>query len=122
MPTISLTRVASSPAFAQAFTVNRSVGTFEEGGYQFTTTAIPFYGIIQPGSESDLAQVPEGDRVTGMMGFISEERMYKTYVDKSVSGIGDQITWRGQNYKVIAVTPWRDFGFWKAIASRQAGE
>ena len=122
MPTLNLTRVVNSPAFAQAYTVNRSVGTFQQGGYVFTTTPIAFWGIIQPATEQDLAQVPEGDRVTGMMGFISEERMYRTYVDGQVSGIGDQIIWRGANYKVVAVVPWKDWTFWKAIASRQPGE
>ena len=122
MPTISLTRVVNSPAFAQAYTVNRSVGTFQQGGYVFNTTPIAFWGIIQPATEQDLAQVPEGDRVTGMMGFISEERMYRTYVDGQTSGIGDQIVWRGANYKVVAVVPWKDFTFYKAIASRQPGE
>jgi len=122
VPTLNLTRVANSPAFAQSYIVNRSVGNWQDGGYVFTTTAIPFYGIVQPATEYDLAQVPEGDRVTGMLGFISEQPMYKTYVEGSVSGIGDQIVWRGQNYKVVAVVPWRDFGFAKAIASRQSGE
>jgi len=122
MPTLNLTRVVNSPAFAQEYTVNRSVGTFQEGGFVFTTYAIPFYGIIQPATDQDLAQVPEGDRVTGMMGFISEQPMYRTYVEGQTEGIGDQITWRGHNYKVVVVIPWRDFGFAKAIASRQAGE
>ena len=122
MPTISLTRVANSPAFAQEYTVNRSTGQFEQGGYVSTTVPIPFYGIIQPISEQDLLQVPEGDRVTGMLGFISEQPMYRTRVEGSTSGIGDTITWRGQEYRVVAVVPWRDFGFSKALAARLSGE
>ena len=122
MPTISLTRVANSPAFAQAYTVNRSTGQFEQGGYVSTTVPIPFYGIIQPISEQDLLQVPEGDRVTGMLGFISEQPMYRTRVEGSTSGIGDTITWRGQEYRVVAVVLWRDFGFSKALAARLSGE
>jgi hypothetical protein len=122
MPTLNLTRVVNSPAFAQEYTVNRSVGTFQEGGFVFTTTPIQFWGIIQPATPQDLAQVPEGDRVTGMIGFISEEKMYRTYVEGQAEGIGDQIVWRGQNYKVVAVIIWKDFSFFKAIASRQSGE
>ena len=122
MPTISLTRVANSPAFAQAYTVNRSTGQFEQGGYVSTTVPIPFYGIIQPISEQDLLQVPEGDRVTGMLGFISEKPMYRTRVEGSTSGIGDTITWRGQEYRVVAVVPWGDWGFSKALAARLSGE
>ncbi len=122
MPTINLTKVANSPAFAQAYTVNRSTGSFQQGGYVQTTTEIPFWGIIQPVTEQDLAQVPEGDRVTGMIGFISEQRMYRTYVEGTTSGIGDTITWNGQLYKVVAVVPLKDFGFSKALASTQAGD
>jgi hypothetical protein len=112
----------NSPAFAQAYTVNRSSGTFQQGGYVSITTAIAFYGIVQPATEYDLAQVPEGDRVTGMLGFISEFPMYKTHVFENQSGIGDTITWRGQLYRVVAVVVWGDFGFFKAIAARLSGE
>jgi len=122
MPTLNLTRVVNSPVFAQEYVVNRSVGTFQQGGFVFTTTAIPFWGIIQPATDQDLAQVPEGDRVTGMIGFISEAKMYRTYVEGQTEGIGDQIVWRGQNYKVVAIVIWKDFTFYKAIASRQAGD
>jgi cell division protein YceG involved in septum cleavage len=122
MPTISLTRVANSPAFAQAYTVNRSTGSFQQGGYVSTTTARAFWGIVQPATEEDLQQVPEGDRSTGMMGFISEQPMHKTRAAGSASGIGDTVTWRGQDYRVVAVTQWGDFGFFKAIAARLSGE
>jgi hypothetical protein len=122
MPTISLTRVANSPAFAQEYTVNRSTGQFEQGGYISSTTAIPFWGIVQPATEEDLLQVPEGDRSTGMMNFISEQPMYKTYVAGSASGIGDTVTWNEQEYRVVIVLPWKDFGFNKAIAARLSGE
>jgi hypothetical protein len=104
------------------YTVNRSVGTWQQGGFVSTTTPLPFWGIIQPATEEDLAQVPEGDRSTGMMGFISEQQMYKTYVGPNASGIGDTITWNGQNYRIVAANPWKDFGFWKGIASRLSGE
>ena len=122
MPTMNVARVANSPAFAQVYTVNRSVGTFQQGGFVSTTTPIPFWGIIQPATDEDLAQVPEGDRVTGMMGFISEQRMYETNVQQNSEGLGDTITWNDQLYRVVRVVPWKDFGFWKAIASRLSGE
>jgi len=122
MPTISLTRVVNSPAFAQEYTVNRSTGTFQQGGYVSTTIPISFWGIIQPATEEDLLQVPEGDRSTGMMGFISEQPMHKTRVEGGTSGIGDTITWNGQEYRVVVVVTWKDFGFSKAIAARLSGE
>ncbi len=122
MPLISLTRVVNSPAFAQGFIINRSSGTFQQGGYVSTTTPIPFWGTIQPTTEEDLLQVPEGDRSTGMMGFIAEREMFKTNVEGSASGLGDTILWNGQEYRVVVVVPWKDFGFWKAIGARLSGE
>ena len=123
MPTLNLSRVASSPAFAQNYTVNRSSGSFQLGGYVSTTSPIPFWGIIQPLTDEELAQVPEGDRVQGMMGFISEQQMFETNATGigQPSGLSDTITWNAVVYKVVKVVPWKDFGFFKAIGSRQVG-
>lgn len=123
MPLLNLARVASSPYFAQAYTVTRKTGTFGLGGYQTTSQDFPFWGIIQPVTDEELVQVPEGDRVKGMIGFISEQRMYETWGAGigQPSGLSDTIVWNGQVYKVVVVVPWKDFGFWKAIASRQSG-
>jgi hypothetical protein len=124
MAYLDLSAVANDPAFAQSYVVTRRTGGFAQGGYVITSsTAVPFWGIIQPSADEDLAQVPEGDRVTGMIGFISQQRMYQTN-GKGIgnpSGLSDLITWNDQVYKVVAVVPWKDFGFWKAIASRQSG-
>jgi hypothetical protein len=124
MPYLNLSRVASSPYFAQAYSVTRQTGSFQLGGYVVnSTTVIPFWGIIQPATDEDLAQVPEGDRVTGMIGFIGEQRMFQTFGGGvgDPSGLSDTITWNNEVYKVVKVVPWRDFAFWKAIASRQSG-
>jgi hypothetical protein len=123
---IDLSDVVNDPDFAQDYVVTRRTGIFATGKFKVTgSTDIPFYGIIQPASEEDLAMVPEGDRVTGMMGFISQQQMYKTNGEAlqggGTLGLGDQITWQGQVYKIIATTPWVDFGFWKAIGARQSG-
>jgi hypothetical protein len=121
MPTINLARVANNPRFAQAYTVNRSTGTFQQGGFVSATTAIPFYGIVQPVTEETLAQMPEGDRATGMIEFISQQPMYKTRAGSS-EGLGDTVTYQGQDYRVVAVWGWGDYGFVKAVAARLSGE
>lgn len=122
---IDLSDIANDPDFAQAYTVTRRNGAFGLGTFVVTDTlTLPFWGIIQPASDEDLAMVPEGDRVTGMMSFISTAQMYKTNgegINGSTQGLGDLISWRGQVYKIVITTPWADFGFWKAIGSRQSG-
>jgi hypothetical protein len=123
---IDMTDVATAWEFAQTIPVTRQAGAFGRGGFIVTATStLSVYGILQPASDEDLEQVEEGDRVTGMMSFISTVQLYKTYVDgsgpESGDGLSDTFYWRGQVYKVVITTPWGDFGFWKAIASRQRG-
>lgn len=121
MPLLNLSRVVNSPYFAQAFTVMRSTGSFVQGGYASSACPIAFYGIIQPATDEDLRQVEEGDRTTGMMSFIAEGQMYKTRAasDRTPSGLSDRILWNGFEYKIVTTAPWKDFGFWKAVGSRQ---
>lgn len=114
---INLSNVAQSQAFAQSYVVTRSTSSFVRGGVSSTTAEIPFWGIIQPSTPEDIAQVPEGDRSTGMMSFISTERMFTTR--SSPDGLADKIPWRGKIYKVVSCDLWGDFGFWKAVGSRQ---
>lgn len=122
MTLLNLSRVALDPRFAQSFTVNRNSGTWQQGGFVETATPIPFYGIIQPATEEDLAQVPEANRVRGSLGVISEQRLFSTYVENGAAGTGDTFMHNNQLYKVVGAWPWGDFGFWKAVASRQSGE
>lgn len=115
---INLSNVAQSQAFAQDYVVMRSASSFVRGGVASDVTEVPMYGIIQPATAEDIAQVPEGDRTTGMMSFIATERMYTTR-SKPPAGLADKITWDTDTWKVVATWPWGDFGFWKAVGSRQ---
>lgn len=118
---ISLTEIANDPDFAQGYLVVRSSGIFALGTYQVTSRAeIPFWGIIQPATDEDLTMVAEADRITGSIGFISEQQMFATRQNGigHPSGLSDQIQWNNAMYKVGAVVPWKDFGFWKAIGIR----
>lgn len=122
MPTIDMSDIVNDPDFAQDWTVMRTTGRFAEGGYVASAPcSLAFYGIIQPASAEDMQQVPEADRITGAMSFISEQRMYTTRKasECKTSGLSDTITWNGQPYKIVSVEPWKDFGFWKAIGTRQ---
>ena len=121
---IDLSELTFDQDLAQPYTVNRTTGSFGQGGFiALATVQIGFLGIIQPATDEDVAQVPEADRITGMMSFISAEPMYKTRAAQNgeSAGLGDTIVWRGQVYKVVHTVPWGDFGFWKAVGSRQSG-
>lgn len=124
MPTLDLSDVANDPDFAQSYTVVRRSGRFALGRFTVTNTAsLPFYGIIQPATDEDLDGIPEGDRISGAMSFISVQRMFNTNTEGigTPSALSDTIMWRGQNYGVWKAGPWGDFGFWKAVGVRLAG-
>jgi hypothetical protein len=132
---ISVAEVVLDPDLAENFTVNRLTGSFQLGGWVQTSTTIQFYGIVTVASNKDLQMIPEGDRVTGSMLFHSTERMYLTELDTGTYSpsmctpatgipeqhISDQISWRGQLFRIISVAPWADFGYWRAIGVRMSG-
>jgi hypothetical protein len=116
---ISLADVISDPDFAQSFTVTRTNGKFVAGGFQTTVKTLQAYGIIQPATSKDLEQIPEGDRVQGMMAFYTTIQVYTTSLKNQ--GLSDQITWDDEQWRLQYVFEWQDFGYWKALGVRMSG-
>ena len=119
---INVSELLTDPDFGQAFTVQRSSGSFQLGGYVSTTTPTPYFGVITVASDQDLETLPEGDRITGSMMFHTAQPLYTTNAGPSASGLSDVIAWRGQLYRVAKVFPYQDWGFYKAIGVRMSGE
>jgi hypothetical protein len=123
---IDLSDVVNDPDFAQDFSIVRSNGgSWQLGQWVDATIIVPCFGIIQPSTPEELEQVPEGDRVKGAMSFHSECVLFETHTNgpnDANAGISDIINWRGQNYRLVKVFPWEDFGYYKAIGVRMSGE
>lgn len=123
---ISLAAIVSDPDFAQDYTVLRSVGAFVKGKWTPGTAAsIPFYGVIQPAGPEEIDMIPEGDIVSGALTFHSEQQMYETHTTAPTdpnAGTSDIIPHFGENYKLVKVWPWIDFGYWKALGVREGGQ
>lgn len=124
---INVSRVVVSRNFAQpkGFTVYRITGNWVKGRFVINPeVALSHQGTITVASSEDIEQVPEGDRVTGMMCFYSPQPMYITRSegDLEAAGISDEIVWQGQRYHLVSVDPWQDFGYYKAIGVRMAGD
>lgn len=118
--------IVNDPDFAQLLTaaIHRDTGTFVLGKWKKSTTDIDFYGIVQPSTAKELKQVPEGDRVTNAMSFHSQQPLYVTHAGEGTppDGISDTITWQGQLFKLIAILPWNDFGYYLGIGVRISGQ
>lgn len=118
---INVGRITLSRNFAQpaGFIVYRITGDWVKG--RFVAVApieLKLQGTITVAAPKDLMQVPEGDRVTGLMCFFSMQEIFVTRTE----GISDEILWQGERYRVSAVVPWQDFGYYKAFGVRMAGD
>lgn len=111
---INIAELVYDPDFTQDFTVHRKTGSWSAGRFVETESSLTFAGVITPASAKEILQFPEGDRVTGMMKFYSEQEMHVTH-NSGTPGTSDQIEWRGQRYRVINVTPYSDYGYYKAF-------
>jgi hypothetical protein len=115
---IDVIDIVNDSDLAFTFTLQRFAGQFEEGGYVETATPVSLYGPVQPSTNEDVLMVPEGDRVIGMFTFWCQQQIDHT----SPVGTGDVVAWNGQNYKILAVKPWAQNGYYRAVGSRLSGE
>lgn len=118
---LNVSEIVLDPDFAQPFTVWRKSGTWVAGRFKQTEKAINFYGTVTAAKPKDLEQVPEGDRVGGVMCFHSAKEIFVSRGVTGDAGTSDEIEWRGQRYRVYNVYPWIDFGYYKAIGIRMVG-
>ena len=105
---------------AQAYTVLRSTGSFVKGRWTETEEEIPGFGSVHVASQKDLNQFPEGDKIKSAMTFYSPQELFVTRTGDT-PGTSDKCVWRDEEYKLVAVFPYIDFGFYKAIGVRVKG-
>lgn len=116
---INVSRVAKSKRFVQEITITRTQSMWSMGDI---VTAEPqtfkVLGIVTVAKPKDLQMIPEADRMTGAMKFITTTELYPTRSGNN----SDIITWRGATYKIITVTPDIDYGFYRSIGERLEGD
>lgn len=114
---IDVSDICNDSDLAFAFTIQRSTGSFQLGGYVSTPTPIPMWGPVQPSSEKEISMVPEGDRTTGMYTFWSTLPILTT----NQNGVADTILWDGNNYRILAIMPWIENGYYLGVGARMTG-
>lgn len=118
MALLNVADVILDPLFVQSFGVKRQSGAWTKGAWvPGTVSNLTLTGTIIPASPKDIDQIPEGDRITGMMAFYTTA---ETFVTRS-TGTSDVLTWNGEDYKVMLVNPYSDYGYYKALAVRMKG-
>lgn len=123
MARINVSRVIASPRIAQHYSVLRTLGSWQKGKFVLADPEeLDFFGTVTVAREKDLSIVPEGDRIKGAMCFHAPKEIFITHKDEdNQSGISDIILWRGNHYRIVAVAPEIDYGYYKAIGERMEG-
>lgn len=117
---LDMSEVVNDPDFAQAFQIIRSSGgAYVLGVFNESQTTITSYGVISVAQPRDLLQLPEADRVTGMMVFHSQQPIFETSQNRGATS--DILIWQEQQFRVQNVFPYRDYSYWKAFAVRMQG-
>ncbi|WP_371378905.1 hypothetical protein [Sporomusa aerivorans] len=117
---INIAEIINDPDFCQAFSVFRKTGKtgkWVEGEYIQAEQEIKMRGVVVAANTKDLLQVPEGDRVKGVMAFYSTAPLLVT----NEAGTSDQVVWHGERYRLFQLWPYVDYGYYKALGERMAG-
>lgn len=118
---IDVSEVVNDPDLAQPFSILRSSGSWFKGVWNSVQTTVQGYGVISVAEAQDLEMVSEGDIVHGAMVFHSQQPIFRTNANNatdSTGGSADILVWRGENYRVLHVYPYEDYGYYRAVAVR----
>ena len=119
---IQMSEIVNDPDFAQPFTALRSVGSWLNGVWQSVTSEVQLYGVIAEPTVRELEMMAVGDVVKGHMIFWSSQAIYGTHATEGVGGSSDILVWRGENYRVLLVHQYLDYGFYRALATRMKAD
>lgn len=115
---INVAELIRDPDFCQPYTLYRKVTTWLAGRPRQKEIEIPRSGVIVAANSKDLLQVPEGDRVKGIVAVYDTELLAVT----NEAGTSDEIVWRGERYRLFQIWPYIDYGYYKALGERIAGD
>ena len=105
----------------QRIIVKRYAASWHDGAYgrdEDKPIVLQVAALVTVAQPKDLQLVPEGDRITGAMKFLTNVELHAT----NGESISDELEWRGARYKILTVTPDIDYGFYRSIGTRLDGD
>jgi hypothetical protein len=121
--------VITDGVLSEPWTIQRSTGSFQLGGWVTTSTTIDAWGVVSVAQPEDLEMIPEADQVTGIMVFHTQQIIYITRKDKPENGVevqrvSDIMIWPVgtlQRWRILHVFPYPNRNYWKAFGVRMSG-
>lgn len=121
---IQISEIITDPDFAQSFNIKRGTGTWTNGVFVVgSLQTFAFKGTILPLTTKDIKQMDIGDAITGGIKVYTLQPIYTTRLDvgDTTGGLSDEVVWQGQDWKILQVNRYSDFGYWRAICVRKDG-
>lgn len=112
---INVSRAILHPKLSQSIQLFRKSGAWVKGRFEQVENSLTMQGVVSPAKPQDIEMIPEGDRVGGEIAIFTTGEVFVT----SDSGTSDEVSWNGERYKIYAVQPYRDYGYYKSIAVRK---
>jgi hypothetical protein len=118
MSLISVAELINDGDFAQSFTITRRIGKWVKGRWTDAGTIDEVVtGVIQPANTDDIEMLPSGDAIRGAIKIHTLEPLRVT--NEANKTKCDEVTWRGEAYKVVQVDDFSQNGYYKALAVRR---
>lgn len=120
-----MARNIRNPRFNQQFKITRVKGESVTGRFQETKRETrTITGVICPMKTKELELLPEGDRNKGGITIYTLEPLYGTRLNQKTGKDGyfaDEVTYHGEQWKVVDDSNRSESGFYKANAVRKLG-
>lgn len=114
---INVAELIHDPDLCQPYTLYRKATAWLAGRPRQKEVALSRSGVIVPASSKDLLQVPEGDRTKAIIAVYDTELLLVT----NETGTSDEVIWHNERYRLFQGWPRDDYGYYKALGERIAG-
>jgi hypothetical protein len=119
---ISVEEIVNDPEFGQFFMIHRHDGSFIQGVWTVNPKPkkIKCFGPVIAANVKEINQLPEGDRISGIMIFYTPKSipLMTSHVDP---GTSDEIYWQGELFKIVQVNLYENYGYYKGYGRRIKG-
>ena len=118
MSKINVSRLMVDPAFSTYYTVLRRKAQWVNGRFiPGEPEILKYYGPVQPATQKELDQLPEGDRQKGTLKFFCKPPLkFHITNENGEANVSDEIIYKDDRYKIFAVKDWTENGYIRAFA------
>lgn len=109
---IDISDLLTDTDFCTQFTLVQNKSYWNNGRHSIIPIKVTVVGVARPTSGDDLDLLPEADRVTGTMTFLSQTQMVLADGESAM-----YIEYQRKRYKIIHADDFNENGFYKAIAT-----